>query len=227
LWTSGEHLIIAFVSLIYFYKFFIEVEKSQKNILSPSSEVQKQIDAISELLLIPSFMECLASKLRDHLFPLKKAQKPNSTSIPGVQLICWSCKKHGHKKIHCPDLSCYYCGKRGHCKRICLTYRLSVWYDREQKIRKNAPHNGKPLFVRNTKSPPVSTESSYPKHVRRGKMEIEKEKSTHHPKPKQKIPRSPQKFVKNKQTIFVRKEIMEIEKKKCPIRRSPSEEDCK
>jgi len=47
------------------------------------------------------------------------------------------------------------------------------------------------------------------KHVRREKMEIEKEKSAHHPKPKQKIPKSPQKFVK----IFVRKEIMEIEKK--------------
>jgi len=61
------------------------------------------------------------------------------------------------------------------------------------------------------------------KHVRREKMEIEKEKSAHHPKPKQKIPKSPQKFVK----IFVRKEIMEIEKKKCPIRRNPSEEDCK
>jgi len=42
-------------------------------------------------------------------------------------------------------------------------------------------------------------------HVRREEMEIEKEKSTH-PKSKQKIPKSPQKFV----TIFVRKEIMEI-----------------
>jgi len=126
-------------------------------------EVQTNFVAFSELLLNSSLLECLAAKLRDHLFPLKKAQEPNSTSIPGVPLTCWGCKKHGHKKIHCPDLSCYYCGKRGHCKRICLTYRLSVWYDREQKNRKNAYDNAKPLFVRNKKSPPVSTESSNPK----------------------------------------------------------------
>jgi len=55
------------------------------------------------------------------------------------------------------------------------------------------------------------------KHVRREKMEIEKEKSTHHPKPKRKIPESPQKFVK----IFVRKEIMEIETKKAHLKETP------
>jgi len=55
------------------------------------------------------------------------------------------------------------------------------------------------------------------KHVRREKMEIEKEKSTHHPKPKRKILKSPQKFVK----IFVRKEIMEIETKNANLEETP------
>jgi len=55
------------------------------------------------------------------------------------------------------------------------------------------------------------------KHVRREKMEVEKEKSTHHPKPKRKILKSPQKFVK----IFVRKEIMEIETKNAHLKETP------
>jgi len=55
------------------------------------------------------------------------------------------------------------------------------------------------------------------KHVRRETMEVEKEKSTHHPKPKRKILKSPQKFVK----IFVRKEIMEIETKNAHLKETP------
>jgi len=55
------------------------------------------------------------------------------------------------------------------------------------------------------------------KHVRREKMEEEKEKSTYHPKPKRKILKSPQKFVK----IFVRKEIMEIETKNAHLKETP------
>jgi len=51
-------------------------------------------------------------------------------------------------------------------------------------------------------------------------MEIEKEKSVHYPKPKQKIPKESQKFIK----IFVRKEVMDIETKTDQLRDSSKEE---
>jgi hypothetical protein len=55
------------------------------------------------------------------------------------------------------------------------------------------------------------------KHQKREEMEIEKEKSVHHPKPKQKIPKKPQKFIK----IFVRKEVMEIETETVQLNKTP------
>jgi hypothetical protein len=138
----------------------MKAERSQSILPLPIRDAQPSTDDISELLLDPTFIETLASKLRDMLLPLPSTQKPISSPPPGVPFTCWNCKKYGHKKIHCPDLSCYYCGKRGHCKRICLSYRLSVWYNREQNILERTHINAKPLSFQNKQPSRVIEDSN-------------------------------------------------------------------
>jgi len=123
----------------------MEVERSKNNSQLSPNEPLNNADQIKNALLTPAFIELLASKLKENLLPWRKTQNDKeSNPQTDIPLICWGCKKHGHKKIHCPETSCFYCGKRGHCKRICLTYRLARWYDQE----KDAAHKHKPLQVR-------------------------------------------------------------------------------